>query len=91
MLIISDSVIDEHRGLWKITIRPKNNLKGPFKFKKYCPKPLNKIGVEPIKKQYNDSVESLDIYYDISGLKQMTNKEEFDVIQIKNLDELVIA
>jgi len=44
-----------------------------------------------LKKQYNDSVESLDIYYDISGLKQMTNKEEFDVIQIDNLDKLVIA
>lgn len=49
-----------------------------------------KVG-DILKKQYNDSVESLDIYYDISGLKQMTNKEEFDVIQIKNLDELVIA
>jgi len=41
--------------------------------------------------QYGGVVESKDLYYEIANLKQMTNKEEFDVIQIKNLDELVIA
>jgi len=41
--------------------------------------------------QYGGVVESKDLYYEIENLKQMTNKEEFDVIQIKNLDELVIA
>ena len=41
--------------------------------------------------QYGGVVESKDLYYEIENLKRMTNKEEFDVIQIKNLDELVIA
>ena len=46
---------------------------------------------EVLQTQYNGVVESVDLFFDISGVKNFTRSEEFDQIGVENLDELMLA
>jgi hypothetical protein len=46
---------------------------------------------EVLQVQYNGVVESVDLFFDISGVKNFTRSEEFDQIGVENLDELMLA
>ena len=44
-----------------------------------------------LQQQYGSVVESKDLYFDIEDVKMKSNKSDFDVIEVANLDELVVA
>lgn len=52
----------------------------------------SRTNVSPIlNKQYGDKVQAIDMYFDIENVKEKKTKNDFDVIIIENLDELVIS
>jgi hypothetical protein len=44
-----------------------------------------------LQQQYGGVVESKDLYFDIEDVKIKETKSDFDVIEVTNLDELVVA
>lgn len=44
-----------------------------------------------LRKQYNDVVEAIDLFYDIEDVKMKKHKSDFNEIKSSNLDELVIS
>tara|TARA_R100001443_G_scaffold94100_1_gene100722 strand:+ start:727 stop:1311 length:585 start_codon:yes stop_codon:yes gene_type:complete len=48
--------------------------------------------IDPIlQQQYGGVVEIIDLFYDIEDVRMKSNRSDFDVIEVTNLDELVVA
>ena len=44
---------------------------------------------EVLNAQYQGTVESMDIFFDISGVRSFTHSDQFQEIAVENLDEMV--
>jgi len=52
----------------------------------------SRANIDPVlQQQYGGIVEIIDLFYDIEDVRMKSNKSDFDVIEVTNLDELVVA
>tara|TARA_B100001057_G_C22327310_1_gene748089 strand:+ start:29 stop:613 length:585 start_codon:yes stop_codon:yes gene_type:complete len=52
----------------------------------------SRANIDPIlQQQYGGIVEIIDLFYDIEDVRMKSNKSDFNVIEVTNLDELVVA
>lgn len=52
----------------------------------------SRANIDPVlQQQYGGIVEIIDLFYDIEDVRMKSNRSDFDVIEVTNLDELVVA